>query len=149
MSSWPWDCGSWLQAVEAAVKRPVVPERLEWLTRSCWGNSSRNFGTEMVPVSYGAGKERVKQDRVIGVLLVLIGWVLLYVHRNRRLIRDSGKPRTATSTFTRLRECIEIWRLTRAVLTKLATNLAGWLGLDSCVVSSDEVIPPGRRNSVS
>jgi len=27
----------------------------------------------MVPVSYGAGKERVKQDRVIGVLLVLTG----------------------------------------------------------------------------
>ena len=25
----------------------------------------------------------------------------------------------------RVRECIEIWRLTRAVLTKLATNLAG------------------------
>ena len=29
------------------------------------------------------------------------GWVLLYVHRNRRLIRD-GEPRTATSTFTQL-----------------------------------------------
>ena len=27
--------------------------------------------------------------------------VLLYVHRNRRLIRD-GEPRTATSTFTQL-----------------------------------------------
>ena len=27
--------------------------------------------------------------------------VLLYVHRNRRFIRD-GKPRTATSTFTQL-----------------------------------------------
>ena len=26
----------------------------------------------MVPVSYGAGKERIKQDRVIGVVLVLI-----------------------------------------------------------------------------
>ena len=33
-----------------------------------------------------------------------VGWlveVLLYVHRNRRLIRD-GEPRTATSTFTQL-----------------------------------------------
>ena len=28
-------------------------------------------------------------------------WVLLYVHRNRRFIRD-GEPRTATSTFTQL-----------------------------------------------
>ena len=33
-----------------------------------------------------------------------VGWlveVLLYVHRNRRLIRD-GEPRTATSTLTQL-----------------------------------------------
>ena len=35
------------------------------------------------------------------MLLLLLVEVLLYVHRNRRLIRD-GEPRTATSTFTQL-----------------------------------------------
>ena len=31
----------------------------------------------------------------------LVAWVLLYVHRNRRVIRD-GEPRMASSTFTQL-----------------------------------------------
>ena len=34
--------------------------------------------------------------------------VLLYVHRNRRLIMD-GEPRTATSTFTQLLTSVAIW----------------------------------------
>ena len=35
-----------------------------------------------------------------------ISSVLLYVHRNRRLIRD-GEPRTSTSTFTQLLSSVE------------------------------------------
>ena len=35
------------------------------------------------------------------LMLVLVVKVLLYVHRNRRLIRD-GEPRTSTSAFTQL-----------------------------------------------
>ena len=37
----------------------------------------------------------------IGYAVVVKVEVLLYVHRNRKLIRD-GEPRTATSTFTQL-----------------------------------------------
>ena len=36
-----------------------------------------------------------------GARVVEVDEVLLYVHRNRRLIRD-GEPRTATSTFIQL-----------------------------------------------
>ena len=39
---------------------------------------------------------------------LMFGWVLLYVHRNRRLIRD-GEPRTATSTFTQLLSSAYWW----------------------------------------
>ena len=36
----------------------------------------------------------------VTVVALVVGWVLLYVHRNRRLIRDGSRPRTAASTFT-------------------------------------------------
>ena len=36
------------------------------------------------------------------VMKTMVGWMLLYVHRNRRLIRGGREPRTATSTFTQL-----------------------------------------------
>ena len=39
----------------------------------------------------------------------LVDWVLLYVHRNRRLIRD-GEPRTSTSTFTQLLSSGPWWK---------------------------------------
>ena len=39
----------------------------------------------------------------------LVGWVWLYVHRNRRLIRN-GEPRTSTSTFTQLLSSGPWWK---------------------------------------
>ena len=45
-----------------------------------------------------------------------VGWVLLYVHRNRTLISD-GEPRTATSTFTQLLTSEVLKRLTASILT--------------------------------
>ena len=40
-----------------------------------------------------------KGNVVVVVVVVVVVAVLLYVHRNRGLIRD-GEPRTSTSTFT-------------------------------------------------
>ena len=54
-------------------------------------------------------------------VILLVGWVLLYVHRNRRLIRDR-EPRTATSTFTQLK-------------TSASVILHEWLAFSSVFLS--------------
>ena len=53
-----------------------------------------------------------------------VGWVLLYVHRNRRFITEGREPRTATSTFTQLLSsesrvsiAVRLKRLTASVST--------------------------------
>ena len=50
---------------------------------------------------------RVSSDRFCALETHLVD-VLLYVHRNRRFIRD-GKPRTSTATFTQLLNSEYIW----------------------------------------
>ena len=47
------------------------------------------------------GREPRTATSTFTQLQIVVLGVLLYVHRNRRLIRD-GRPRTATSTFTQL-----------------------------------------------
>ena len=62
--------------------------------------------------------------------------VLLYVHRNRRLIRD-GEPRTATSTFTHLLSSAS--ELTQA---PVFIRFGEFAGLDLQPIKNDLVVWP-------
>ena len=56
----------------------------------------------------------------------LVGWVLLYVHRNRRLIKD-GKPRTSTSTFTQLLNSGPWWKHGQLFVAGVADTERLWV----------------------
>ena len=77
--------------------------RLQRVSVSWWRDWRRSYNSNVFSGKHNAGKV------LAAVLCILRGEeptvvvvkVLLYVHRNRRLIRD-GKPRMSTSTFTQL-----------------------------------------------
>ena len=70
LGSWAWGCGSWLRAVDRGCSQAGSGIPGVKLLRS--------YGSrKTVAVSYGAGKERVKQDRMIGVdAVLLLSWGL-------------------------------------------------------------------------